>query len=69
MPFARVFKVWFLENSKEIARRCVAAPLKPAPNAPKFEPRYHHSFSSVMHCYDNDEYRYSVLKNMAPDLH
>jgi len=34
--FPRVFKVWFIENSKEIARRCVEAPLKPKPNAPPF---------------------------------
>jgi len=37
--FPRIFKVWFVENSKEIARRCVEPPLKPAKNAPKFEPR------------------------------
>lgn len=37
--FPRVFRVWFVENSKEIARRCVEAPLKPKPNAPKFEPK------------------------------
>jgi len=36
--FPRIFKVWFVENSKEIARRCVEPPLKPKPNAPKFEP-------------------------------
>eukprot|EP00088_Acartia_fossae_P041648 TRINITY_DN43565_c0_g1_i1.p1 TRINITY_DN43565_c0_g1~~TRINITY_DN43565_c0_g1_i1.p1 ORF type:complete len:331 (-),score=38.57 TRINITY_DN43565_c0_g1_i1:165-1157(-) len=35
--FPRVFKVWFIENSKELARRCVEAPKKPKPNAPKFE--------------------------------
>jgi len=35
--FPRLFRVWFLENSKELARRCVEAPLKPKPNAPKFE--------------------------------
>jgi len=37
--FPRVFRVWFIENSRELARRCVEAPLKPKPNAPKFEPR------------------------------
>jgi len=37
--FPRVFKVWFVENSKELARRCVEAPLKPKPNQPKFEPK------------------------------
>jgi len=36
--FPRVFRVWFIENSKEFARRCVEAPLKPKPNAPKFQP-------------------------------
>jgi len=37
--FPRVFKVWFVENAKELARRCVDAPKKPKPNAPKFEPK------------------------------
>merc|ERR1712059_44862 len=37
--FPRVFKIWFVENSRELARRCVEAPLKPKPNAPKFEPK------------------------------
>lgn len=27
-----------IENSKEFARRCVEAPLKPKPNQPKFQP-------------------------------
>jgi len=35
--FPRVFKVWFVENAKELARRCVEAPLKPKPNQPRFE--------------------------------
>eukprot|EP00088_Acartia_fossae_P015668 TRINITY_DN18621_c0_g1_i1.p1 TRINITY_DN18621_c0_g1~~TRINITY_DN18621_c0_g1_i1.p1 ORF type:complete len:331 (-),score=-0.05 TRINITY_DN18621_c0_g1_i1:241-1233(-) len=35
--FPRVFKVWFVENSKELARRCVEPPKKPKPNQPKFE--------------------------------
>ena len=34
--FPRVFRTWFLENAKELARRCVEAPLKPKPNAPPF---------------------------------
>jgi len=34
--FPRVFKVWFVENAKELARRCVEAPLKPKPNQPRF---------------------------------
>jgi len=34
--FPRVFKAWFVENAKELARRCVEAPLKPKPNAPPF---------------------------------
>jgi len=37
--FPRVFRIWFVENSRELARRCVEAPLKPKPNAPKFEPK------------------------------
>ena len=37
--FPRVFRAWFVENSKEIARRCVEPPLRPRPKAPKFEPR------------------------------
>jgi len=37
--FPRVFRAWFVENSKEIARRCVEPPKKPKPNAPKFESR------------------------------
>jgi hypothetical protein len=35
--FPRVFRTWFVENAKELARRCVEAPKKPKPNAPKFE--------------------------------
>ncbi|XP_023333842.1 uncharacterized protein LOC111705500 [Eurytemora carolleeae] len=35
--FPRVFKVWFVENAKELARRCVEPPLKPKPNQPRFE--------------------------------
>jgi len=35
--FPRVFRAWFVENSKEIARRCVQPPKNPKPNAPKFE--------------------------------
>ena len=34
--FPRVFKTWFVENAKELARRCVEAPLKPKPSAPPF---------------------------------
>ena len=34
--FPRVFKTWFVENAKELARRCVEPPLKPKPNAPPF---------------------------------
>ena len=34
--FPRVFRVWFVENARELARRCVEAPLKPRPNAPPF---------------------------------
>jgi len=37
--FPRVFRAWFIENSKELARRCVEPPKKPKPNAPKFEAR------------------------------
>jgi len=37
--FPRVFKAWFVENAKELARRCVEAPLKPKPNAPPFVPK------------------------------
>jgi len=37
--FPRVFKVWFVENSKELARRCVEPPLRPKPNQPRFEPK------------------------------
>ena len=29
--FPRIFKTWFLEQTKEIARRCVEPPLKPKP--------------------------------------
>lgn len=35
--FPRVFRTWFVENSIELARRCVEAPKKPKPSAPKFE--------------------------------
>jgi len=34
--FPRVFKVWFVEKAKELARQCVDAPKKPKPNAPPF---------------------------------
>jgi len=37
--FPRVFRTWFVENAKELARRCVEAPKKPKPNAPPFSPR------------------------------
>jgi len=37
--FPRVFRVWFVENCKELARRCVEAPLKPKPNQPPFVAR------------------------------
>ena len=37
--FPRVFKVWFVEQAREIARRCVQRPLKPRPSDPPFEPR------------------------------
>lgn len=37
--FPRVFKVWFVEQAREIARRCVQPPLKPKPKEPPFEPR------------------------------
>ena len=37
--FPRVFKVWFAEQAKELARRCVEPPLKSKPNAPPFQPR------------------------------
>ena len=37
--FPRVFRAWFIENSKELARRCVEAPLKPKPNQPPFVAR------------------------------
>ncbi len=33
--FPRVFRAWFVENSRELARRCVEAPKNPKPNAPK----------------------------------
>ena len=34
--FPRVFKVWFVEKAREIARQCVEAPRKPKPNAQPF---------------------------------
>jgi len=37
--FPRVFKVWFVEQAREIARRCVQPPLRPRPKDPPFEPR------------------------------
>ena len=37
--FPRVFRTWFVENAKELARRCVEAPKKPKTNAPPFVPR------------------------------
>ena len=37
--FPRVFRTWFVENAKELARRCVEAPKKPKPNAPPFSPK------------------------------
>lgn len=37
--FPRVFKAWFVEQAKEIVRRCVEPPLKPKPNQPPFEPK------------------------------
>jgi len=37
--YPRVFKVWFAQQAKEIARRCVQPPLKPKLNDPIFEPK------------------------------
>ena len=39
--FPRVFKVWFTEQAKELARRCVEPPLRkgPAKNERPFEPK------------------------------
>lgn len=37
--FPRVFRTWFVENSRELARRCVEAPKRPKPSAPKFVSR------------------------------
>ncbi len=37
--FPRVFKTWFAEQAREVARRCVQPPLKPRPKAPPFTPR------------------------------
>ena len=37
--FPRVFKAWFSEQAKEIARRCVEPPIRPKPNQPPFQPR------------------------------
>eukprot|EP00095_Tigriopus_kingsejongensis_P008859 maker-scaffold15_size728074-snap-gene-4.23 protein:Tk08859 transcript:maker-scaffold15_size728074-snap-gene-4.23-mRNA-1 annotation:"PREDICTED: uncharacterized protein LOC100880791" len=37
--FPRVFKVWFVEQGREIARRCVEPPLRPKPKSPPFQPR------------------------------
>ena len=34
-----MFKVWFVEQAREIARRCVQPPLRPRPKDPPFEPR------------------------------
>ena len=34
--FPRVFKAWFVEKAREIARQCVEPPKKPKPNAPPF---------------------------------
>ena len=35
--FPRVFRVWFVEQAKEIARRCVVPPLRPKPKDPPFQ--------------------------------
>ena len=35
--FPRVFKVWFVEKGREIARQCVEPPLKPKPKDPPFK--------------------------------
>ncbi len=37
--FPRVFRAWFTEQSREVARRCVQPPLKPRPRDPPFAPR------------------------------
>ena len=35
--FPRVFKVWFVEKARELARQCVEPPLKPKPKDPPFK--------------------------------
>jgi len=35
--FPRVFKVWFVEKGRELARQCVEPPLKPKPKDPPFK--------------------------------
>ena len=37
--FPRVFKVWFIEKTKDIARQCVEPPLRPKPKDPPFVKR------------------------------
>lgn len=37
--FPRVFNLWFVENGREVARRCVDPPLRRHPKDPPFEPR------------------------------
>ena len=35
--FPRVFKVWFVEKARDLARQCVEPPLKPKPKDPPFK--------------------------------
>ncbi|XP_059079589.1 uncharacterized protein LOC131877807 [Tigriopus californicus] len=37
--FPRVFRVWFVAQAQEVARRCVEPPLRPKPKAPPFKVR------------------------------
>ena len=37
--FPRVFRAWFTEQGREVARRCVQPPLRPKPKDPPFAPR------------------------------
>ena len=37
--FPRVFKVWFIEKTRDIARQCVEPPLRPKPKDPPFVKR------------------------------
>merc|ERR1712223_2369516 len=61
--YPRVFKVWFAQQAKEIARRCVQPPLKPKLNDPIFEPKpsLEHAAAHVERVYCSHVYHHDCL--------